>query len=104
MPFARGKVALGICQRCGWQCDFNSMKYETVNQIRLNFKVCPECFDPDQPQNPANALPYKNVPEAIALYDARPDSPELPGERAFIGWRPIPSNSVQTKLGQVTVI
>ncbi len=103
MPFAAGKWALGICQRCGFRCALNDMKYETYNQVRTNFKVCPECFDPDHPQLPMNALPYKNLPEAIALFDPRPESPEFPQERAFIGWRPVVHSTMGMKLGTVSI-
>jgi hypothetical protein len=69
--YARGKKALGICDRCGLTYKLDQLKTETVNLSRTNLRVCPVCWDPDHPQNWQGRIDYSD-PEA--LRDPRPDS------------------------------
>tara|TARA_R100000742_G_C4278434_1_gene101239 strand:+ start:807 stop:1169 length:363 start_codon:yes stop_codon:yes gene_type:complete len=63
MAYATGKHALGICDRCGWQCEYLEMKKEWNG-----LKVCQECYEPKQPQ----LTPV--VPrDAEALFEPRPE-------------------------------
>ena len=49
--FAKGNKAFGFCDRCGFRYKLRELKTETVNLASTNLMVCPECWDPDQPQN-----------------------------------------------------
>jgi hypothetical protein len=69
--YARGKKALGICDRCGLTYRYLQLKTEVVDDIIVNNRVCPECFDPDHPQNRAGKIDYS---DAISLRQPRTDT------------------------------
>ena len=62
--FASGKHALGICDRCGFQYKLHELKSEVVDLNVTGTLVCPECWDPDQPQLQLGRWPI-NDPQAI---------------------------------------
>jgi len=70
-PYAQGKKAIGYCDRCGFQYPLHELKQEVVNLNVTNMLVCPECWDPDQPQN---QLGRYHVDDPQALRNPRPDS------------------------------
>jgi hypothetical protein len=73
--FARGKIAWGICDRCGQRHLLSTLRSETVaGNLRKN-KVCDSCFDPDHPQN---WLGKTRVYDPQALREPRPDVVEAP--------------------------
>jgi hypothetical protein len=76
--FTAGKRALGICDRCGWEYKLKQLKLLTVNESITNIKVCPQCWEPDHPQNKLGKYP---VDDPQAIRDPRPD----PGEINDIG-------------------
>lgn len=98
--FAAGKRALGICDRCGFPYKLKKLREETVNDRRTNIKVCPDCFDPDHPQNQLGKYP---VHDPQALRDPRPDNAELASSRA--NRVPVGSRNMQAygRVGSVTV-
>lgn len=49
--FAIGKLAYGFCERCGLRYDLREFKAEMVKGNSKNNRVCPDCWDPDHPQN-----------------------------------------------------
>tara|TARA_R110000796_G_scaffold1480_1_gene5896 strand:- start:1110 stop:1976 length:867 start_codon:yes stop_codon:yes gene_type:complete len=49
--FAQGRRSFGFCDRCGFRYNLRELKSETVNLVSTNLLVCPECWDPDHPQN-----------------------------------------------------
>ena len=63
MAYATGKHALGICDRCGWQCEYLEMKKEWNG-----LKVCQECYESKQPQ-----LTPVIPKDAEALFEPRPE-------------------------------
>jgi|TARA_Y100001951_G_C11270231_1_gene258255 hypothetical protein len=63
MAYASGKHALGICDRCGWKCEYLEMKKEWNG-----LKVCPECYEPKQPQ-----LTPVIPKDSEALFEPRPE-------------------------------
>jgi|TARA_R110001583_G_scaffold190440_1_gene354707 ribosome-binding protein aMBF1 (putative translation factor) len=63
MTYAVGKKSLGLCDRCGQQYPYLSLRKEWTN-----LKVCPECFETKQPQ----LEPTPPASEPQALYDPRP--------------------------------
>ena len=48
--FASGKNAISECDRCGQQFKLKKLKTEIIKQRKYQLLVCPECWDPDQPQ------------------------------------------------------
>ena len=90
MAYAQGKNALGVCDRCGQNYKLNTLRKEWTG-----FKVCIECYEAKHPQ----LLPKRNISDAIAVKDARPDQPrqftvsaQAPGASAFsaVGMQPAP--------------
>ena len=69
--FASGKHAFGFCDRCGFRAVLNGMKKLTINEHVTNIKVCPTCYEPDQPQYRVGKL---RVFDPQALRDPRPDT------------------------------
>jgi hypothetical protein len=69
--FARGKKALGICDRCGLTYKLDQLRTERVNLNITNLLVCPQCWDPDHPQNWQGRIDYS---DPQALRNPRQDS------------------------------
>lgn len=69
--FASGKHAHGFCDRCGFRCDYHAMKKLVVNERLTNIKVCPACYEPDQPQYRVGKL---KVIDPQGLREPRPDT------------------------------
>ena len=63
-PFASGKHAVGICDRCGFEYKLHDLKPEVVDLHVTGLLVCPECWDPDQPQLQLGRWPVSD-PQAI---------------------------------------
>ena len=108
--FTLGRIAIAMCDRCGFQYQLHELRTEIVKTKNVNLKVCQECWDPDQPQLSLGRYPV-NDPQAVR--EPRPDvsyfqsgqsglqinltgigpdgfgSPEL-GSRIFQwGWNPV---------------
>lgn len=120
--FASGKNAIAECDRCGQRYKLKELKKLTIKQTQKNIKVCPECWEPDQPQLSLGMYP---VDDPQALRNPRPDvsyknsgTDSLGnisgGSRIFQwGWNPVggarddgltPNNlAAQSSLGTVTV-
>jgi hypothetical protein len=113
VAYASGKFAYGLCDYCGQRYKLNDLKKNW-----RGFKVCPEDYEPKEPQ----LEPLRVVADAIALYEPRPDRVEpmdvyvaAPGDSAFqsIGsangtndMRPFPETVDlvgQTSLGTIRV-
>lgn len=94
-PYARGKKALGICDRCGFTFKLKELREEIVKGRRTNLRVCSECLDPDHPQL---RLGDVIVRDPQALKNARPDSGEYAASRAVI----VPLRGVRAR-AEVTV-
>jgi len=69
--FAVGKKAFGFCDRCGFRYLLVDLRVEVVDLQDTSIKVCPECFDPDQPQLQLGRFEF-NDPQA--LRNPRPDT------------------------------
>ena len=120
--FASGKNAISECDRCGQRYKLKELKKLTIKQTQKNIKVCPECWEPDQPQLSLGMYP---VDDPQALRNPRPDvsyknsgtdilGNVSGGSRIFQwGWNPVggsrdngltPNNLLaQSGLGTVTV-
>jgi hypothetical protein len=120
--FASGKNAIAECDRCGQRYKLKELKKLTIKQTQKNIKVCPTCWEPDQPQLSLGMYP---VDDPQALRNPRPDTSYKNsgtdvlgyvsgGSRIFQwGWNPVggarddgltPNNlAAQSGLGTVTV-
>jgi hypothetical protein len=123
--FASGKYSIAECDRCGQRYKLKELKKEVIKTKLFNIKVCPTCWDPDQPQLSLGLYPV-NDPQAVR--EPRPDVSytvsgvlddgyQGGGSRIFQwGWNPVggasafdtlltPNNLVlQVQLGTVTVV
>ena len=48
--FSSGKFSIAECDRCGQRFKLKQLKFEVIKLKLYQLKVCPECWDPDQPQ------------------------------------------------------
>ena len=69
--FASGKIAIAECDRCGQQFKLKKLKTEIIKQRKYELLVCPECWDPDQPQLMLGTFP---VDDPQALRNPRKDT------------------------------
>lgn len=69
--FSSGKYAIAICDRCSQQFKLKQLKKLVVKQQIKNILVCPECWDPDQPQLSLGLYPVED-PQAVR--NPRPDT------------------------------
>jgi hypothetical protein len=70
--FASGKYAIAQCDRCNFRYKLSALKRLVIKTKNVNILVCPECWEPDQPQLQLGLYPV-NDPQAIR--NPRPDSP-----------------------------
>jgi len=69
--FASGKWAIAECDRCGQRYMLKELKKLVIKTKTVNIKVCPECWEPDQPQLQIGMYP---VNDAQAVREPRPDT------------------------------
>jgi hypothetical protein len=69
--YASGKRAIAECDRCGQQFKLKNLKEEVIKQRKYQLLVCPECWDPDQPQLMLGTFP---VDDPQALRNPRRDT------------------------------
>jgi len=62
--FASGKIAIAECDRCGFQFKLKKLKTEIVTQRKYELLVCPDCWNPDQPQLMLGTFPVED-PQAL---------------------------------------
>jgi NAD-dependent SIR2 family protein deacetylase len=96
--FSSGKYAIAECDRCGQRYKLKELKKLTIKTKQVNIKVCPTCWDPDQPQLSLGLYPV-NDPQAVR--NPRPDNSyfssgldvdgdQSGGSRVFQwGWNPV---------------
>jgi hypothetical protein len=68
--YSSGKYAIAECDRCGQRYKLKELKREIIKQKLYNIKVCPTCWDPDQPQLSLGLYP---VYDPQAVREPRPD-------------------------------
>jgi hypothetical protein len=68
--FSSGKYAIAECDRCGQRYKLTELKKLTIKTKLVAIKVCPECWEPDQPQLSLGLYPV-NDPQAVR--EPRPD-------------------------------
>jgi hypothetical protein len=69
--YASGKYSIAECDRCGQRFMLKQLRKEIIKTKLFNIKVCPECWDPDQPQLSLGLYPV-NDPQAVR--EPRPDT------------------------------
>jgi hypothetical protein len=69
--FASGKNAISECDRCGFQFKLKQLKELVIKTKKVNILVCPECWEPDQPQLQLGMYP---VDDPQGLRNPRPDT------------------------------
>jgi hypothetical protein len=123
--FSSGKYAIAQCDRCNFRYKLKQLKRLIIKTKNINILVCPECWEPDQPQLQLGMYPV-NDPQAVR--NPRPDTSyqvsgldaegdPAGGSRIFQwGWNPVggsrffdteltPNNLIaRVQLGTVTVI
>ena len=62
--FASGKNSIAMCDRCGQQYKLKLLRKEIIKTKNYNLLVCPECWDPDQPQLQLGMYPVDD-PQAV---------------------------------------
>ena len=68
--YAAGKHAIAECDRCGQRYMLKQLKKLTIKTKLVSIKVCPECWEPDQPQLQLGMYP---IFDPQALREPRPD-------------------------------
>ena len=72
IKYASAKNSIAQCDRCGFRYKLKQLKRLVIKTKNVNILVCPECWEPDQPQLSLGLYPV-NDPQAIR--NPRPDSP-----------------------------
>lgn len=85
--YAKGKKALGICDRCGFTYKLSELKYEVEDKVRNGLRVCTSCLDPDHPQLRVGDL---QTSDPQSLFNARTDSGEV-DSTTYYGFNPVSS-------------
>ena len=70
--YSSGKNSIAQCDRCGFRYKLKQLKRLVIKTKNVNILVCPECWEPDQPQLSLGLYPV-NDPQAVR--NPRPDSP-----------------------------
>ena len=68
--FASDRIAIAMCDVCGFQYKLKELKSLVVKGRDTNIKACPECWNPDQPQLKLGEFP---VDDPQAIRNPRPD-------------------------------
>jgi hypothetical protein len=96
--YASGRNSIAECDRCGFRYKLTQLKTLVIKTKNVNIKVCPECWEPDQPQLQLGLYPV-NDPQAVR--DPRPDTsyyaPSTGGDSGSRviqwGWNPVGGSS-----------
>jgi hypothetical protein len=68
--FSSGKNSIAECDRCGFRFKLTALRKLVVKTKTYDLKVCPQCWDPDQPQLQLGMYP---VDDPQGVRDPRPD-------------------------------
>ena len=98
MTWAAGKKALGICDRCSHTYLLNLLREEILASVPQGNRVCPECWDVDNPQLRLGELNYTDYQ---ALEHARPDVGEE-GSTSSSRWNPVLTTKIFLRAGSAT--
>jgi hypothetical protein len=70
IKYASAKNSISQCDRCGFRFKLKQLKRLVIKTKNVNILVCPECWEPDQPQLSLGLYPV-NDPQAVR--NPRPD-------------------------------
>jgi hypothetical protein len=70
IKYASAKNSISQCDRCGFRYKLKELKRLVIKTKNVNILVCPECWEPDQPQLSLGLYPV-NDPQAVR--NPRPD-------------------------------
>ena len=70
IKYSSGKNSIAQCDRCGFRYKLKQLKRLVIKTKNVNILVCPECWEPDQPQLSLGLYPV-NDPQAVR--NPRPD-------------------------------
>ena len=102
--FASYKRAFGFCDRCGQRYDLKKLKKYLIMGKLINEKVCPECWDPDHPQNWVGIIGSQKVSnDPQALREPRPDMNRNASCSDF-AYNPVASQQVNIQVNNVTIV
>ena len=96
--FASGKYAIAECDRCGQRYKLKQLKKLVIKTKQVNLLVCPECWEPDQPQLQLGMYPVfdpqalRNPRPDVSYYQSGLNTEAIPdeGSRVFQwGWAPV---------------
>jgi hypothetical protein len=68
--FSSGKNSIAECDRCGFRFKLKVLKKLVIKTKQVTIKVCPTCWEPDQPQLQLGMYPVQD-PQAVR--EPRPD-------------------------------
>ena len=68
--FSSGKNSIAECDRCGFRFKLTALRKLVVKTKTYDLKVCPQCWEPDQPQLQLGMYP---VDDPQGVRDPRPD-------------------------------
>ncbi len=80
--FASGRKAIAICDRCGEEWLLKELKQEVVKQRLTGMLMCPDCWDPDQPQLMLGTFP---IDDPQGLRTSRRDTSYLVSGTTVLG-------------------
>ena len=69
--FASGKNAIAQCDRCNFRFKLKVLRREIIKTKNYELLVCPQCWDPDQPQLQLGMYP---VDDPQGIRNPRPDN------------------------------
>lgn len=69
--FSSGKNSIAECDRCGFRYKLTILKKLTIKTKQVSIKVCPTCWEPDQPQLQLGMYP---VDDPQGVREPRPDT------------------------------
>ena len=72
--FSSAKHSIAECDRCGFRYKLKELKKLTIKTKQVSIKVCPTCWEPDQPQLQLGMYPVQD-PQAVR--EPRPDNSYL---------------------------
>jgi hypothetical protein len=62
--FSSGKNSIAECDRCGFRYKLQYLKKLVIKTKQVTIKVCPTCWEPDQPQLQLGMYPVQD-PQAV---------------------------------------
>ena len=101
MSYAKGKHAIGFCDRTGFRYPLKDLVPEYRNGVKTGFLVGRDIVDPDQPQNFLGRI---KINDPQSLRNPRPDTALL-ASRGIVGFNPVgnPAVIATGSVGRVSV-